>query len=235
MHGILAFITALLQTSGQPVPPSSIQNISFPRHHQDGPEDRPKCKGFALVILSSVELVDLIAKDWPWTRKTAHEQLEASAEQDSPLRKEARKFGFRVIERARWEELNQEYTAYRQRLLDEIAKAGAAEAKAVVSVPMKSTTASYPVETAAQPVESKRPVPPPSGYAPIQQPTFPRGCLVFVRHIHPETNKTTLRKLFAHALHDVESQGVGDLIDYVDFNKGVETVRIFHTPVHLLY
>ena len=49
---------------------------------------------------------------------------------------------------------------------------------------------------------------------------YPPGCLVHVRHVHPETNKTTLRKLFAKASSEDDAG-----IDYVDFNKGMITVR----------
>ena len=59
--------------------------------------------------------------------------------------------------------------------------------------------------------------------------SYPQGCLVFVRNVHPETNKTTLRALFSQAFYDSESSEIsGDVVDYVDFNKGSETVRVFY-------
>lgn len=43
---------------------------------------------------------------------------------------------------------------------------------------------------------------------------FPPGCLVFVRNVHPDTNKTTLKSLFSvHAF-------------FVDDNKDTSSVRL---------
>ena len=53
------------------------------------------------------------------------------------------------------------------------------------------------------------------GYSP-----YPFGRLVFVRNIHPDTNKTTLKSLFAQAFQD------GSSLDYVDFSRGMDTVRV---------
>jgi xRRM domain len=50
---------------------------------------------------------------------------------------------------------------------------------------------------------------------------FPFGCLVFVRNVHPGTNKTTLRKFFGQAFPGDEG---GNCIDYVDFQKGLDNV-----------
>ena len=49
--------------------------------------------------------------------------------------------------------------------------------------------------------------------------TYPPNCLVFVRNVHPETNKTTLRSLLANAFG-----GSVEKIDYVDYNKGLDSV-----------
>lgn len=66
----------------------------------------------------------------------------------------------------------------------------------------------------------------------LRTPSYPSDCLVFVKNIHPETNKTVLRTLFNCALDtDVEA------IDYVDFVKGMVTVSctiLFHQSSHLL-
>ena len=51
--------------------------------------------------------------------------------------------------------------------------------------------------------------------------TYPRRCLVFIRHIHPETNKTTLRTLLSRAYG---SDTTGKELDYVDYTKGLDSV-----------
>jgi xRRM domain len=62
---------------------------------------------------------------------------------------------------------------------------------------------------------------------------YPPGCLVFIRNVHPETNKTTLRNLFLHAREEtVESGDSGgkkdeDGIDYLDYTKGMDCVCLF--------
>lgn len=54
---------------------------------------------------------------------------------------------------------------------------------------------------------------------------FPQGCLVFVQNVHPQTNKTTLRKLLGRAFESHGSDsGQDDVVDYVDFSKGLEDV-----------
>jgi RNA recognition motif-containing protein len=54
---------------------------------------------------------------------------------------------------------------------------------------------------------------------------YPPNCFVFVRNIHPETNKTTLRTFFAKAVE------VKEAINYVNFNKGMGSVRRFCVPI----
>jgi len=52
---------------------------------------------------------------------------------------------------------------------------------------------------------------------------YPLNCLVFVRNIHPETNKTTLRKLFSTAFGVASSNNQAEGLDYVDFTKGMDS------------
>jgi hypothetical protein len=56
---------------------------------------------------------------------------------------------------------------------------------------------------------------------------FPPGCLLFVRNVHPQTNRTTVRALLSQAL--VRKGMSADNVDYVDYTKGMDTVRICHT------
>jgi hypothetical protein len=54
---------------------------------------------------------------------------------------------------------------------------------------------------------------------------FPPGCLVFVRNVHPHTNRTALRGLLGRALAE---RGLAmETIDYVDYTKGMDSVRFF--------
>ena len=47
-----------------------------------------------------------------------------------------------------------------------------------------------------------------------------------MRNIHLDTNKTTLKSLFPQAFQD------GGSLDYVDFNRGMDTVRV---RLHITY
>ena len=58
-------------------------------------------------------------------------------------------------------------------------------------------------------------------------PTFPLGCLIFVKNIHPQTNKTTIKELLSrtfssHTSQDIVQDGGG--VDYVDYQKNMDTV-----------
>lgn len=58
-------------------------------------------------------------------------------------------------------------------------------------------------------------------------PTFPVGCLMFLKNIHPQTNKTTIKELLSRALADHAGTGVlqdGSGVDYVDYQKNMDTV-----------
>ena len=203
-----------------------IQGISLPRHHQDKPEDLPKCKGFALVTFRDTNDVEMLLAEWPW-RKAGHvpNPIKSRAEpatdtsvSSAMQQHEAQKFGFRVTTKSQWEHLNQEYLTYRLQLLDELAR----EEAETLQPPTRIQAEPPAVPVAPQPARAREPLKPSlDASAP-----YPTGCLVFIRHVHPETNKTTLRKLFSHALEAADS------IDYVDFNKGMDTVRTH--PLRLL-
>lgn len=62
---------------------------------------------------------------------------------------------------------------------------------------------------------------------PADIPTFPLGCLIFVKNIHPQTNKTTIKELLSrtfasHTSLDIVQDGGG--VDYVDYQKNMDTV-----------
>ncbi|KAJ1309251.1 hypothetical protein OPQ81_004916 [Rhizoctonia solani] len=52
----------------------------------------------------------------------------------------------------------------------------------------------------------------------LSPPPFPPGILVFVKRLHPETNKTTLKTLF--------SRGAPNGVEYIDFQKGIDSAHV---------
>ncbi|KAI0787136.1 hypothetical protein BC629DRAFT_1582279 [Irpex lacteus] len=171
-----------------------VQSISLPKHHLDKPGDKPKCKGFALVTLLLDSDVELLLQRWPWKRQRPIEK-----EDSNPLVHEAIKYGLRTLSKSRWDALNSEYLQHRQRILESIAQQERLNA---------------PPPDTEEDEEEK-----PSGPLSLDlSAPYPPGCLIHSRHVHPETNKTTLRKLFSKASPDGN-----DGIDYVDFTKGTDT------------
>ena len=96
------------------------------------------------------------------------------------------------------------------------------DAGAVVHVPFTSSAQKLPQ------------APPSTAVSQVDAPTislsspYPTNSLVFVRNIHPETNKTTLRKLLSTAFVAPLAKGMalGGGVDYVDFNKGMDSVSL---------
>lgn len=191
-----------------------VQNVTLPQHHLDKPGDRPKCKGFALVTLHTTELCHIFLESWPWKPPF---QLPKSNDfdlaEDSLEANEASKFGFRTLPKVRWDGLNQEYLAYRQRLVEELANS---------LEPLDIGTDSDARGTADVVLEDSIP-PPPRNVTTVSS-SYPFGCLIFVRNLHPETNKTTLRALFTAAFKPSPLDPGG--LDYIDFNKGMDSVSL---------
>ncbi|KAJ6622935.1 hypothetical protein B0H10DRAFT_1787182 [Mycena sp. CBHHK59/15] len=197
LAGFSRFILALLPTCPTVPPETRIQRITLPPHHSDPPGTEPKCKSFALFTFARAEDAQSLLAVWPWAR---YQQ----PAQDSADASEAHKFGFRTLSKARWDELNAEYLAYRAKILDRLDGP---------EVPPASSSQVAPPDT-------KRPLSPTLANDAVQltpASPYPPDCLVFVRNIHPDTNKTTLRALFAKALP------AKDALDYVDFNKGMDS------------
>jgi len=166
--------------------------------------------------------VDFVLRGWPWepVPESENQNKEASAEIC-----EAAKFGFRVLSKSRWDQLKEEYIAYRGKLLEEIIEAQ--DAEVTVPVPLKDTHKSVhgPSSRSSTDALSKASDPTIDLSSP-----YPLNCLVFVRNIHPETNKTTLRTLFSTSFKKpiTNNELQGDGLDYVDFNKGMDSVRRSH-------
>lgn len=256
--GILKFITSLLETSNALHLAPRVQNVTFLPHHQDKPGSIPVCKGFALVTLSNLEDVDALLEQWPWDvypRKNPAE-LEESAEESQnanlQLCRDARKFGFRCLGKTKWEELKAEYLLYRQQLVDEMNRCQdevlEMRMRKVAATSTHGAGANAPALVASQNVAeesyAKRPI---DDLVQIQAEgpkaihsgsKYPSGCLVFVRNLHPETNKTTLRTLFSRAWdedpHSDEQSSAGASggsgLDYLDYTKGLDRVRQSYFP-----
>ncbi|KAG6919787.1 hypothetical protein DXG01_001626 [Tephrocybe rancida] len=221
LPSILHFIYTLLPkrpSSQNALTPTRIQALTFPPHHQDKPNALPTCKGFALVVLADIADVEFMLESWPWDRRHAQE---ASKDQEGS---EAMKFGFRTLSKARWDQLKDEYIVYRARLVEEInAHQDAVEPLVPMSVPT-STSIPTPPPVIAEPQPEPKPEANPPPLAPNAP--YPPGVLVFIRNLHPETNKTTLRRFFARTVPD-------SALDYVDFTKGMDFCHLrLAAPTH---
>ncbi|KJA29702.1 hypothetical protein HYPSUDRAFT_125971 [Hypholoma sublateritium FD-334 SS-4] len=252
LPGTLKLVKTLLAYA--PSPSSlrpRIQNIIFPRHHRDQSTSLPVCKGFALVTLTFLQDVNYILRKCPWETLQAKADSKAT-ENRSQVFEDVTRFGFRSTSKERWDALKADYLLYRQRLIEEINEA---QGKEQVSRRQLETT-SLPVPESSVHVSSShdrnekhsvkgkgKDVHIPAHAAAVEAPKihanslYPPGCLVFVRHLHPDTNKTTLRALFAHAWsRDAGASSSGkptDGIDYLDFMKGMDSCHIrLSTPVH---
>ncbi|KAI0355487.1 hypothetical protein OH77DRAFT_1480149 [Trametes cingulata] len=263
LPSIYHFASSLLSllAPSSPPPPTShpalttrIQAISLPAHHLDRPGSMPKPKGFALVTFAHEEDAARVVDEWPWLpRRTALPPSSASEKEGEErdkgrgsaeaVAREAVKFGFRTLRKARWDELKEEYLAYRQRLLDEISQSsssGPPRATAASSSQEEDQRAAHaPQEHASadgDAAETSTTADRPASGTLNPDAPFPPGCLVYVRNVHPETNKTTLKALFAaHGFGASASASGAAALDYVDYSKGMTSCHIrLSTPHHAL-
>ena len=208
MGAVYRFVSALLN-SRKTCSFDAIQDIRLTPPFDGEVESKHAFKGFAFVILSSTEYAERLLEDFPWLSgdRSGHapDSVPASASADVI---DAQKYGVRAIAKIRWEELRDEYFAYRAQLLNAVHEEG-----------RKFETTIRPKPGIAEPA------PPPSTSNgpphPVVRQDYPRGCLIFARNIHTETNKTTLRKLFSSAASLRQ-----DVLNYVDFNKGMDSVSL---------
>ncbi|KAK7676140.1 hypothetical protein QCA50_014923 [Cerrena zonata] len=200
-------------SSSSTLPEPFVQHVSFPKHFQDKHTDIPKCKGFALVTLSSSEQAQSLLENWPWKRR-----IDAIHSDRSPLAHEAHKFGFRTLSRVRWAALNEAYLSHGQSLLGQIPESEHHEdssSERLVDDSPCTIDINLPTDSESRPSVSGKTT---------SSSLYPYNCLVFVRNIHPETNKTTLRTLFSSAFASPQTVlPPRDGLDYVDFNKGMDT------------
>jgi hypothetical protein len=131
---------------------------------------------------------------------------------------EARRAGFRTLSKEHWEALQAEYVAYRDDLLRHIAASSSSAAPAVHHPPASTSTLPQGDEHLAH-VQTEAPLL-----------SYPPGCVIFARHVPQDTNKTALRALFASLLVDGSSA-----LDYVDYTKGLDSVRLSFSHVHSVF
>lgn len=200
-----------------------VQSILFPPHHQDPPDALPKCKGFALVTLSEPSTTSHLLAHFPYHNPANDRSADDDDDDPSPEEREAHKAGFRALSKERWEALQAEYVEYRDALLGRIAASS-------------SPTTSYSIAPPATPTAPVDKVTGASYDARLRQvsdaplPNFPPGCVIFARHVPQDTNKTALRALFSALLAEDSTTA----LDYVDYTKGLDTVRL-PPPVFLTY
>lgn len=218
--GIYQFTASILSSSTHTGLSRRVQSISLPRHHQDQSTDQPKCKGFALVTLSTTELAERLAEEWPWRRDPSSPK--SGAKDNSDIHDAAR-FGFRVLRKARWDQLKEEYQARRVQLLQQVAESGSRRVALNGAEEGNNEFDEPPPPTIQKRKRSPAPAEPEIPAKPVTtlSSPYPSGCLAFVKNVHLETNKTTLKTLFLRAFPDASSAGA---IDYVDYNKGMDSV-----------
>ena len=208
---------------------SRIQHIHLPPHHLDQPDTLPTFKGFALVTFSNEADAKHILASWPW------EGSSSLYNEDKGAKKDAARFGFRSTTKSTWEALRAEYLVYRAQLIESLnahQDTSTPSANAIaVGERVADRSPSQPLREQASKTatgteeEFSSKVSPPTI---TWDSPYPYGCLIFVRNVHPETNKTTLKTLFGRAISDVQKSGG---IDYIDFNKGMDTVRLSLIPL----
>lgn len=64
------------------------------------------------------------------------------------------------------------------------------------------------------------------------QGAYPQGCVLWVRNVHEKSSKTSLKSLFGKLLDDLQ-EGSGKGVEFVDYEKGLETVRLPPPPLSL--
>ena len=201
-----------------------VQSILFPPHHQDLPDAISKCRGFALVTLSRSSDVSHLLTHFPYHNRENERSASVDDHDPSAEEREARKAGFRTLSKDRWEALQAEYVEYRDALLGRIAASSSASASCSTA-PIPTAPADHVTVASDKPRLQH-------ASDPLNFPlNFPPGCVIFARHIPQDTNKTALRALFSALLADSSTTA----LDYVDYTKGLDTVRRYLCPCqHLI-
>ncbi|KAG8786217.1 hypothetical protein FRC16_001773 [Serendipita sp. 398] len=155
--------------------------------------------------------------------------------------KEAKESGFRCLSFERWNSLKKEYLDRQNALYETIKRATQESQQAFMG---RKPPRSHPDSKKPQEKGHRERIPnirdqpphlPPSKPTDQQPPAtilspewdFPQGCLVFVKNLHPQTNKTALKGLFNHILELACGDGSKRQdIDYVDWSKGMSSCHL---------
>ncbi len=128
-----------------------------------------------------------------------------------------------LYHRSQWTKLKDEYLQHQKHMKEISLPESEQSLQTSVSSPQFPNESKPVLTTSVSDLASTKRI---QSSAPL--PTYPIGCLVFVKNVHPETNKTALRELFSAALKNKDAdQKMSQIIDYVDYTKGLETVRGF--------
>lgn len=60
---------------------------------------------------------------------------------------------------------------------------------------------------------------------------YPEGVVLWIRNVHEKSNKNSLKALFGGLLEQLQ-EGSGKGVEFVDFEKGLDTVRPFFFALH---
>ncbi|KAG8689454.1 hypothetical protein FRC11_002512 [Ceratobasidium sp. 423] len=212
------FISALASESeseGQVVQdiliPTAEPSLTTPPHSG-------RFRGQAFVVLATHELAHAFCKRWNWNisqraRMTKCPELKSGERWSREVAEQAAEAcGFRSLSKSQWDKLKAEYLEHQSRVLKR-----APRHPKVDKTPTTSTANPSAPVPAQQPSQASAPRPTP------RPPPFPPGILVFVKRLHPETNKTTLKTLFG--------RGAPNGVEYIDFSKGIDSAHVrLRTP-----
>ncbi|KAF8759972.1 hypothetical protein RHS01_01403 [Rhizoctonia solani] len=178
-------------------------------------------RGQAFVVFATYELAQTFCKRWVWNAphgtgsdkqpefKSGNQWNKEAAEVT------AKSSGFRSLSKPQWDKLKAEYLEHQARIL----KQGPRRPKTDKRCNDSTSDTAVPIPAPARP---PRQAPAPRQVE-SRPPPFPPGILVFVKRIHPETNKTTLKNLF--------TRGAPNGVEYIDFQKGIDSAHVrLRTP-----
>ncbi|KAG7097544.1 hypothetical protein E1B28_004883 [Marasmius oreades] len=204
-----------------------IQAVTLPPHHLAKSGEEHKCKGFAFVIFTAIEHVEMFLERWPWDRNRYDSSPGHTGNLDL---KEAFRFGFRCLSKGGWDALKEEYLSYRTKLVQELVEFNDERRQEATSGRGRLDSENDPYQQEALISEEQAGL---TSCLSLSSP-YPPSCLIFVRSIHPETNKTTLKSLFTKSFPTTPQSGKQTIgLDYVDYSKGLDSCYLrVTTPGH---
>ena len=172
------------------------------------------------MTLSSKADVQALIDAWPWDseeRANSHATTEVEGDGRTAEEVSAKANHLRICTRARWKELRAEYLLYRQRLINEVNQY---QDENEARLQKETTDQGRCKDSRGEDDSQGQSIRSTLYEAGIRTDSpYLTACLVFVRHVNPETNKTTLRTLFSQAWAEPN-----DAIDYVDYSKNMDSV-----------